>query len=127
MNIEELAKDEFIKSTIEKNFLNERIFILAFEKGFKIGSTKGEPIQYTINYFQDALLDNKGLSDLICLQNNITIQQYNSLLNWFLSEQTAIARKYAGTFDVFQHWKNWVKKNIPAIPQHSTKTQSGKL
>ena len=127
MNIEELAKDEFIKSTIEKNFLNERIFILAFEKGFNIGSTKGEPIQYTINYFQDALLDNKGLSDLICLQNNITIQQYNSLLNWFLSEQTAIARKYAGIHDVFTHWKNWVKKNIPAIPSPNIKPQSGKL
>jgi hypothetical protein len=127
MNIETLAKDEFIKSTIEKNFLNEKIFILAFEQGYKTGYSSAQPEMYTIIAFKEDLINNKGLSDLVCLQNNISIQQYNSLLDWFISEQNAIARKYAGTFDVFQHWKNWVKKNIPAIPQHSTKTQSGKL
>ena len=63
MNIETLAKDEFIKSTIEKNFLNEKIFILAFEQGYKTGYSNAQPEMYTIIAFKEDLINNKGLSD----------------------------------------------------------------
>ena len=83
MNIEELAKDYFIKSVLEKNAINEKNFIVAFTQGFIQGNLRPAMEIKPIAFFKEHLILNTGLSDLICMQNRINKEQYNSLLELF--------------------------------------------
>lgn len=116
MNIEELAKDYFIKSVLEKNAINEKNFIVAFTQGFIQGNLRPAMEIKPIAFFKEHLILNTGLSDLICMQNRINKEQYNSLLELFIAEQSVINRTYKENSDVFQHWKNWIKVHLQKYP-----------
>jgi hypothetical protein len=116
MNIEDLAKDYFIKSVLEKNAINEKNFIVAFTQGFIQGNLRPAMEIKPIAFFKEYLISNTGLSDLICMQNRINKQQYNSLLETFILEQSVLNRTYKENSDVFQHWKNWIKVHLQINP-----------
>jgi hypothetical protein len=126
MNIEELAKDYFIKSVLEKNAINEKNFIVAFTQGFIQGNLRPAMEIKPIAFFKEHLISNTGLSDLICMQNRINKEQYNDLLEIFLTEQSVLNRTYKENSDVFQHWKNWIKVHLQINPLIQ-KYQTGRL
>lgn len=116
MNIEELAKDYFIKSVLEKTATNEKNFIVAFTQGFIQGNLRPSMEIKPISFYKENLELNTGLSDMICMQNRINKQQYNSLLESFILEQSVLNRTYKDNSDVFQHWKNWIKVFLQINP-----------
>ena len=112
MQDKKLWEAQFDASGLDNTPANKHIFELAFEMGFQFGNSLPPMSIKPVIIFKDAVEMNKALKELICMQNRISIEKCNQLMDQFFKEQMAVNRNYKDMADVNNHCRNWIKSQL---------------
>lgn len=112
MQEKKLWEKQFEASGVENDLYTRHIFELAFELGFQFGNSMPPMSIKPVGIFKSSVLENTQLKELICMQNRISIEKCNQMMDQFFAEQVAIQRTYTDVADVNSHCRNWFKSQL---------------
>lgn len=105
MDIRQLAIDKFKSKGI--TFPEEEL-IEAFILGYKEGNNR-PPIQInTVESYRSEINSNVSLRDMVCMQQRLTIEEYEYMVSEFIQTQMVYRKIYSSSSEVFNHLRNWI-------------------
>ena len=127
MDIRKIANEEFEKANLI--LIDKNSWIEGFIAGYNQGNAR-PPIQInTIESYRSEIMANISLRDLVCMQQRLSIEEYEYLVLEFIQLQMITRKIYSNSNEVFNHLRNWIaynKKNI-LDKKKSTKRNEGLL
>jgi hypothetical protein len=127
MDIRKIANEEFEKANLI--MIDKNSWIEGFIAGYNQGNARPPIMINTIESYRSEIMSNVSLRDLICMQQHLTIEEYDYLVLEFIQFQMVTKKIYASSNEVFNHLRNWIgynKKNI-LDKKKSTKRNEGLL
>ena len=127
MDIRKIANEEFEKANLI--MIDKNSWIEGFIAGYNQGNARPPIMINTIESYRSEIMSNVSLRDLICMQQHLTIEEYDHLVLEFIQFQMVTKKIYASSNEVFNHLRNWIgynKKNI-LDKKKSTKRNEGLL
>lgn len=112
MQDKKLWEAQFDASGLDNTPSNKQIFELAFEMGFQFGNSLPPMSIKPVIIFKGAVELNTQLKELICMQNRISVERCNQMMDQFFKEQIAVNRNYKDIADVNNHCRNWIKSQL---------------
>lgn len=128
-NLEQLHQAKLIRIDEDRiTFLNmwgqyiDRTLLVAVPEDYE-----GEGHFHSVTKFENELRTNSKMQEHLKMRYKVDDKKYQETVSAFVSEQSAVVKKYSTLSDCLKHFSSWTKYNVTAPAIQQVKSNSKRL